>query len=178
VLLDVGAALADAEILAMVTGANRAETMDRDLFKRYFAGLTSGNHAVTVVAQEMTGTVGIQRFGGLATDTIFGCGLGDLDFDGWFSPHDIALLEALYWDANRSFNPAGDADGDGWITDADMFDLEGYLTAGGADPATMQAYYDFAATVPEPGTLALLGIGAVLAAWRPARGRAGRGQTA
>jgi len=169
VLLDVGAALSDGEILAMVTGANRAETMDRDLFKRYFAGLTTGNHAVTVVAQETTGTVGIQRFGGLATDTIFGRGLGDLDFSGWFSTADITLLETLYWDANRSFNPAGDTDGDGWITDADVYGLEGYLTAGGADPATMQAYHDFAATVPDPATLGLVAAGVVGMALRRRR---------
>jgi len=132
---------------------------------------------VTVVAQEMTGTVGIQRFGGLATDTIFGRGLGDLDFSGWFSTADIALLEALYWDANRSFNPAGDADGDGWITDADVYGLEAHLTAGGADPATLQAYNDFVSTIPEPATLALISAGMLVAGWRMARGRTGRGST-
>jgi len=72
VLLDVGAALADDELLALVSEANRAEQIDRDLFKKYLAGLTHGNHAVTVVAFEMTGRWGIERFGGLWTDTIFG----------------------------------------------------------------------------------------------------------
>jgi len=174
VLLDVGAALSDAEVLAMVAGAGQAEAIDRDLFKKYFAGLTNGNHAATVVAFEMTGNVGIQRFGGLATDTIFGRGLGDLDFSGWFSPDDIALFETLYWDQNRSFNPAGDTDGDGWITDADVFGLEGYLAAGGADSATMQAYHDFVATIPEPTTLVLIGAGMLVAGSRMARRRRGR----
>jgi hypothetical protein len=160
VLLDVGAALDEAAILAMLSAGTEAEPMDRDLFKKYFSGLAHGNHAVTVVATEMTGHVGIQRFGGLLTSTIFGRGLGDLTFDGWFSPDDVAAFETLYWNENATFNPAGDVDGDGWITDADAYALEGVLTAGGADAGTMQAYDAFIATVPEPATLALLAFGA------------------
>jgi len=170
VMLDLGAALSPAEILALVAESNKAEMMDRDLFKKYFAGLAHGNHAMTVVTYEMTGTFNVQRFGGLFTDTIFGRGLGDLDFDGWFSPADITLFETLYWDANRTFNPAGDTNGDGWITDADVYGLEGLLLAGGADAATMQAYSDFASTIPEPATLALVVLGAgLILRRRPAR---------
>ncbi len=51
----------------------------------------------------------------------------------------------------------------------DAFWLEGYLTAGGADPATLQAYHDFAATVPEPATLGLVAAGAVGMALRRRR---------
>ena len=167
VMLDLGAAMSPAEVLALVAESNKAEVLDRDLFKKYFAGLAHGNHAMTVVTYEMTGTLNVQRFGGLFTDTIFGRGLGDLDFDGWFSPADIALLETLYGDANRTFNPAGDTNGDGWITDADVYGLEGLLLAGGADAATMQAYGDFISTVPEPSALALAAAGAVGLAIHP-----------
>ncbi|MEA3366833.1 MAG: PEP-CTERM sorting domain-containing protein, partial [Planctomycetota bacterium] len=169
VLLDVGAALDESAVLAMLSGGNKAEMIDRDLFKKYFAGLTHGNHAMTVVAFEMTGNVGIQRFGGVWTDTIFGRGLGDLTFDGLFSPDDISAFETLYWSENLSFHAAGDVNGDGWITGADAYALEDVLTAGGADAATMEAYDTFIATIPEPATLALLAAGALLLSARRRR---------
>jgi len=171
VLLDVGAALSDAEVLALLGAGTQAEVMDRDLFKKYIAGLGHGNHAATVVAYEMTGRYGIERFGGLWTDTIFGRGLGDLDFDGWFSTGDISLLETLYWSGNLAFNPAGDANGDGWITDADVYLLGDCLSAGGADAGTLQAYDAFVATIPEPATLLLVGLGALALARRRAKRR-------
>jgi len=160
VLLDIGAALSEADVLALVAGDNQAEVMDRDLFKKYFWSLTHGNHAVTLVSQEMSGRVGIERVGGLFTSTIFGRGLGDLTFDGWFAPDDVAAFETLFWNANQTFNPAGDVNGDGWITDADAYALGGVLTAGGADGGTLAAYDTFIATIPEPATLALLAAGA------------------
>ncbi len=161
VLLDLGAALDDAQVLALVGDGNRAQEIDRDLFKRYFAGLTRGNHALTVVTFEMTGTWNVQRFAGVFTDTIFGRGIGDLDFSGLFTPADVDLFSAVYYSRNALFNPAADTNGDGLVDDADLAPLGAALAAGGADAATMQAYDDFLSGVPEPATLLLVAGGAL-----------------
>jgi hypothetical protein len=164
VLLDLGAGLSDTEVLALIGSGSQADKLDRDLFQKYLAGLTHGNHAVTVVTYEMTGTYNVQRFAGQWTDTLFGRGLGDLNFDGQFSAADVALLRDAYLSHDRLFNPAGDVNGDGLIAAADVLAMGGQYSAGGADAATMQAYNDFAATVPEPaaGWLLLSGLAALL----------------
>lgn len=164
VLLDQPAALDDATILALLGPGTQAERMDRDLFKKYFSSLSHGNHVLTVVTYEMTGNWNVQRFAGVWTDTIFGRGLGDLDFDGWFGADDIDLFRELFDSRNSRFNPASDVNGDGLVDLADVLLLKGTLLAGGADSSTMLAYNDFAATVPEPATLALLACGLALAA--------------
>jgi len=175
VLLDTGAALSDAEILARIGSATQADKIDRDLFQQYVAGLTHGNHAVTVVTYEISGNYSIQRFAGLWTDTIFGRGLGDLNFDGGFSPADISLLREAYFAGNRIFNPAADVDADGLITSADVLLMGDWLSAGGADAATMQAYDELLRDVPEPASSCLLlsGLLALLlvrrAVWRGSR---------
>jgi len=166
VLMDLGAGLSEAEVLALVGAANRADALDRDLFKRYVAGLTHGHHVATVVTWEMTGNRSVQRFPGLWTDTIFGRGLGDLDFDGLFSPGDIDLLSAVFWSGQRTFNAAADANGDGLVDLADALALGDLLRAGGADAPTLAAYHAFLNGIPEPGTLALAAAGAAAALGR------------
>jgi len=159
VLLDLPAALTDAQVLAMVGAGSRSESIDRDLFKNYFSGLSHGNHVATVVTFEMTGTWNVQRFPGLWTDTIFGAGVGDLDFDGLIEADDIALLGDVWRSGNTQFNPAADLSGDGLVTADDVTLLGGRLTEVGADAATMQAYQDLVASLPEPATLAMLAGG-------------------
>jgi hypothetical protein len=159
VLLDLPAALTDAQVLAMVGAGSQSESIDRDLFKNYFSGLSHGNHVATVVTFEMTGTWNVQRFPGLWTDTIFGAGVGDLDFDGRIEADDIALLGDVWRSGNTQFNPAADVSGDGLVTADDVTLLGGRLTEVGADAATMQAYQDLVASLPEPATLAMVAGG-------------------
>lgn len=159
VLLDLPAALTDAQVLAMVGAGSQSESIDRDLFKNYFSGLSHGNHVATVVTFEMTGTWNVQRFPGLWTDTIFGAGVGDLDFDGRIEAGDIALLGDVWRSGNTQFNPAADVSGDGLVTADDVTLLGGRLTEVGADAATMQAYQDLVASLPEPATLAMVAGG-------------------
>src|SRR5690606_22599322 len=78
--LNLPASLSDAEILAMVSGGNKAGQIDRDLFAYGYDGVASGNNVLTVVTWEITGNVNVQRFAGLGLDTTLGAGLGDLDF--------------------------------------------------------------------------------------------------
>ncbi|MEL6106291.1 MAG: GEVED domain-containing protein, partial [Planctomycetota bacterium] len=120
VLWDLPAALSDAEVVAMVDGNSQANRLDRDLFVAPIDGLTHGNHVATVVTFEMTGNVNVQRFPGLFTSTIFGSGLGDLDFNGAIDTDDVSLLQTVFNSDNSQFNPAADFNGDGLINVEDL----------------------------------------------------------
>jgi autotransporter-associated beta strand protein len=147
-LLDLGADISEADVLGRIGSATQADKLDRDLFKKYYSGLTHGNHAVTVVTYEPTGNYNVQRFAGLWTDTLFGRGLGDLNFDGYANAADVSLLSNVYQSANQTFNPAADVNGDGRIDAADVGLMGSQLIAAGADGATMDAYRNLAQTVP------------------------------
>ena len=166
VLLDLPAADSNSQILSMLSDSNHTSQIDRDLFSKQFTGLTSGNHVATIVSFEMDGNFNIQRIpengdGDLGISTIFGAGLGDVNFDGHYSPADIDVFKGLYQSNNTQFNPAADLNGDGLIDYTDVQLLGQRLQQVGADQATMDAYNQFAQSVPEPGATTILALAAV-----------------
>lgn len=148
-LFDLPAGLTEQQILARVNAGNRAVQTDRDLFARDARNLTHGNHTVTVVSYEMTGRSNIQRIPGLFTSTIYGAGLGDLNFDGATDTADLTLFHQLLASGNQEFNPAADLNGDGLIDNSDLLLLWPRLLEVGADEATLLAYQEILG--PPPG---------------------------
>lgn len=154
--LDLPAALTGEQVLAMISGASQADFLDTDLWKKTFTGLTSGNHVATIVTFEITGNVSVKRVAGLLISTIYGAGLGDTDFNGSYSPHDIDVFAQVFDSQNTQFNAAADLNGDGLIDLADAYLLGDRLSDVGADFATIQAYQAFIAQVPEPASCLLV----------------------
>src|SRR5262249_21156040 len=138
--LDLPAALTDDQVLGMIGSGNQAYQIDRDLFTRDFYGLTNGNHVLTVVTLKMDGHANVQRFPGYSTFTIFGAGLGDLNFDGKIDTTDINLFATVLNSNNSQFNPAADMNGDGTNDNSDLLLLYPRLIAAGVDQATLAAY--------------------------------------
>lgn len=137
VFLDLPAGLDDEEVAALVGGGSQSIQIDRDLFQKDYLNLTHGNHVVTVVSFERTGTRNVQRFPGYFMSTIHGRGLGDLDFDGQFEASDVNAFEGVLWSRNEQFNPAADLNGDGLVNHADLLGLGAALATGGADGQTL-----------------------------------------
>ena len=121
VFLNLPFSVTESEILALVGAENGSRQIDRDQFVYGFSDLTSGNHVATVVSYERTGNVNVQRFPGLSISTVYGAGLGDLDFNGLIEANDLDLFEVLVLGGQTEFNPAGDFNGDGLI---DYIDLQ------------------------------------------------------
>jgi hypothetical protein len=145
VFLDEPASTSDADLIQRaVGGEGSAGRIDQDLFAYGFFGLTRGNHAATVVTFEPTGTVNVQRFGGLFTETANGAGIGDVNFDSSLASDDIDGFgwgfEHILYAQNDVFNPAADVNGDARIDNRDLYALGGVLQAGGAPTAAMDAY--------------------------------------
>jgi len=168
--LNLGAALSDSEVLALVNGSNKAAQIDRDVFKYGFLDIANGNNTVTVVTYEMTGTFNVQRFSSFNPATGLGHGLGDLTIDGYIEGNDLDAMVTLLRSNNRSFNGAGDLTGDGFLSMADwsalgtelqrLHDL-GLKAPNGTSELVSQGtldYYQSLSTtaVPEPGTTTLL----------------------
>ncbi len=169
VLLNLGAGLSDSEVLALIGDGTQASRIDRDLWTRDFFGLTNGNHVLTVVTFEVTGNVNVQRFAGFDVSTIFGAGLGDVDFNSLYTPNDIVVFENVLLSDNRVFNPAADLNADGLVNLADLGLLGDRLLAVGADGQTLAAYNGLVASIPEPATLALFAGIMVIMRGRPPR---------
>jgi alpha-amylase len=140
VFFDLPASLTDAQILAMIGSGSQARQIDRDLFTKDVSGVTSGNHVATVVSFRPSGSYNIQRFAGLFASTIFGAGLGDLDFDGQITANDMTLFGQVLASRNSQFNPAADMNGDGLIDNSDLLLLYQRLIDVGADADTFAAY--------------------------------------
>jgi hypothetical protein len=144
VFLDLPAALTETQVLEMVGQSSQASQYDRDLWKYGFFGAKHGNHVATVVTYEISGNVNIQRFPGLFTQTSFGRGLGDINFDHQFTPADIAgvagSFEVVLYQQNGVFNPAADLDGNGRINSVDLIKLGPTIAAAGASQATIDTW--------------------------------------
>lgn len=120
VFLDLPASMTDSQIVSMVGAGSQANKIDRDLWTKDFAGLSHGNHVITVVTFEITGRASVQRFAGQFVSTIFGAGLGDLDTDGDRDPTDAAIFQLVVGSGDSQFNPAADFDGDGRVGAIDL----------------------------------------------------------
>lgn len=139
VYLDLAANTSDQDILAMVdANLGRASYYDRDRFVSGRFGVTSGNHVVTIVTVEPTGTTSIKRTTGVTTDTNIGLGLGDLNADGGVNGADVvgpAGLENLLYSQNDLFNAAADVNGDGLVDNIDLFGLQTEILSKAINPA-------------------------------------------
>jgi hypothetical protein len=177
--MDLPAALSDAQVLAMVGGANHAQQIDRDLFKYGFFDLTNGNHVATVVTYEITGNVNVQRMPGLY---VFSPGspngAGDVTLDGLYANDDVDGFARLVTSHDTLFSAVADLDGDGLMTVSDWarFGQElralhdgGVTRAGGSgellvSQVTLDHYESLSGVVPEPASAALIvfvpGLGA------------------
>jgi len=142
--LDLPANTTDAQVLAMVGGSNSAARIDRDLFQRGYFDVQAGNHAITVVTYEITGSVNVQRLVGIAVENGNGLGVGDVNGDGVFSPEDLENaplnFETYLYAQGDLFSPAADVNGDGLNDNRDLYALADALDAGQADQATRDAY--------------------------------------
>jgi hypothetical protein len=167
IFFDLPAGLTDSQILGMIGGGSRALQTDRDLFTKDVFGLTSGNHVATVVSFRPTGSYNIQRFSGVFTSTIYGAGLGDLDFDGQITTNDMRLFGQVLASGHTQFNPAADMNGDGVIDNSDLLLLYRRLLDVGADADTFAAYNQMLGPQPGGYTIAV-GDSVTLAVNRPA----------
>lgn len=159
VFFDLPPDMTAAEIDAMLGPGSQTDRIDRDLWAKTFADLTSGNHAATVVTFEITGTRNIQRFGGFSITDGAGAGLADADFDGLYEPADVDVLADILIDGARLFNPACDMNGDAYITWADAPMFRQQLVDVGAGGDILAAYDAAFANVPEPAAAAMLLMG-------------------
>jgi hypothetical protein len=147
--LNLPANLTDAQILAMVNGNNDSDILDRDIFKRGFSGIPSGNNVLTAVTYEITGNYNIQRLTGINLTTSVGAGLGDVDHNNSYSASDVAnaanCFETLLYPnaqgvTNSVFNPSADLNGDGKIDNNDLYLLPARYTSVGATAAATEAH--------------------------------------
>jgi hypothetical protein len=140
VLWDLPAADTNAQILGLLSPSNQANQIDRNLFTANVYGLTSGNHVATVVTYDVSGDYSIQRFPGLYTQTIYGAGLGDVNFDGQYTSADVTQFDTILTSNNTQFNSAADLNGDGVIDNTDLLLLYPRLQTVGASAATLATY--------------------------------------
>ncbi|MGD9634827.1 MAG: hypothetical protein AB7G28_07690 [Pirellulales bacterium] len=144
VLLDLPANLTDQQILAQVSGLNKANYYDRDKFIRG-QSVNFGSHVATVVTYEPTGNFNIQRFAGLFTQTNGrGRGFGDMNFSNGYVVgdiwHNIGSVEDVLYSQNSKFSSAFDVNGDGLGDNRDLFLLGNELVANAASQDVLDAY--------------------------------------
>lgn len=179
VLFDLPAADTTSQILAMIGSSNQATQTNTSQWTIEAQGLTSGNHVATVVTYKPDGSYNIQRFAGLYTSTIYGQGLGDLNFNGLYNVADVNTFASLLASNNTEFNPAADYLGTGVINTQDLILFGQTLLQKNASSQTMAAYDNLlqqytgttnlaallaASPVPEPaaGFLLLAGLPLIL----------------
>lgn len=151
VFLDLPANLTDAQVLAMVGGANNAGQIDRDLFTYRYFNVGNGNHVATIVTTEISGNQNVQRIVGQYTSTTRGAGLGDTNFNGAYAANDVSglstSLEVLVYpnassQTNAQFNAAGDINADGLMDSRDLYAVRDRFRTIGAPPAAITAAED------------------------------------
>ncbi len=144
VYIDLPANISEEDILDINPSQNATLQIDRDLFRREFLNVKDGNHVITLLTVESTGTYNIQRFAGMYTSGANGAGFGDLNSDNVLSPSDLTAapggFEDILYSQNDKFHAAADVTGDGLVDNRDLFALEDELLSGGADQSTMDAF--------------------------------------
>ncbi|WP_432799163.1 hypothetical protein [Poriferisphaera sp. WC338] len=169
VFMDLGANLTDAQVLALLSGSSQSDHTDQGQWEKNFYGVKHGNHAITIVTFEITGTYNIQRFAGQYTSTILGAGLGDTDFDSNYDIDDVNAFISVFESDNMQFNAAADFDGNGLIDNADILLMSARLAEVGAPNTAINAFNAWAGTIPEPGMAMLFGTVSLLALRRRQR---------
>ncbi len=127
-------------------GSNAATYWDRDLYKKFASNLQNGNNVFTIVAIEMSydpaqqyngGGVSVQRIVGYPITNGLGLGLGDTNADGQYTLADGNTLRNVLQSNNVNFNASADYNADGLVDEADNVLNVPWLTAKGADAATI-----------------------------------------
>jgi len=142
VLMNVGAAKTDAEILAMVGQGNTASATGGGQFKFGVNNVVVGNHAATIVMIEPTGSFTVRRFVGLSPATGFGAGFGDTDHNGFIGPSDMLGFETVLNSQNQTFEATADTNADGLVDNLDLFQLDTELLASGASQFALDKYIE------------------------------------
>lgn len=142
VLFDVPVTLTDAQILAMVSGGNKADQIDRDLFGKQQTAVGSGMHTAVSVTYEITGRYAIHRFAGIPIATSRGLGMGDVNYDGGYSEGDVFNFESVLYSNNTSsplFNAAADLNANGQVDNLDLLSLPARYASVMNSPAFTEA---------------------------------------
>jgi hypothetical protein len=203
--LDLPANISNDQIMQMVNSGSttvngvtyqggQSSQIDVNMFQSYFNNLTLGNHAVTTVTYKIDGNYSIQRLTGVANpNSPIGAAMGDAvgqgtnTPDGYIEGNDVLALYNAILSHGGMFYPEDDYYAQGLNTYADWLALgqelnslhdSGALNPGGGplvSQGTIDYYDSLSASVPEPGSMVLLGgflgLGALI---RPRRRRAGR----
>jgi len=142
VLMNLGAAKTESEILAMVNQGNTASAVGGGQFKFGVNNVVIGNYAATIVMIEPTGNFTVRRFVGLSPDTGFGAGFGDTDRNGFIGPADMVGFEMVLSSQNNTFEPTADVNADGLVDNRDLFLLDTELLANGASQFALDEYVE------------------------------------
>ncbi|WP_231956496.1 alpha-amylase family glycosyl hydrolase [Posidoniimonas polymericola] len=144
VFVDFPAALDDQAYLdRAAAGEGLAGDFDHDRFAFGVSGVTNGNHVITVLTIEPTGTHNLQRLSGYAPETQIGLGIGDANADGLYTVSDLVGFggfEPVLRSQNAVFRATLDATGDGLIDARDLIPLGAALAAGDASAAVLAEY--------------------------------------
>ncbi len=140
VLMNVGAAIGESQILTMVNSGNEASATGGGQFKFGVNNVVEGNYVATIVMIEPTGSFTVRRFVGLSPNTGFGGGFGDTDRNGFVGPSDLLGFEAVLNSQNNTFEPTADTNADGLVDNRDLFQLDAELLANGASQFALDAY--------------------------------------
>jgi len=140
VFTDLGSALTDQQVLAMINSNSASTQTDRDLFSKDFTNVTTGTHVLSIVTREITGNYAIVRATGYQVTGGTGLGFGDLDANGAVNSSDISQFQTVLQSNNTQFNAGAEANTDGQIDLADTFLLGPRLSQLNVDASTQTAY--------------------------------------
>jgi alpha-amylase len=138
--LDIGAAITDAQLLAMVNGSSNSTQIDADLWSKTFSNVGTGNHIVTLVTYEPSGRSVIKRLTGQFIQTGRGLGLGDVNYDNAYTGADSIganSIETYLYSRGQQFNAAADLNADGLVDNRDLLALPARYASVGAAAATI-----------------------------------------